>query len=302
MALPTLAGATDRPASDWPSLRGPRHDGGSAGTLDQREGAGFAIAWRSPLGAGYSSVAVADGRAVTLFADGKNDVAVAFDARSGRELWRYVIAPTLRGQDGSFDGPIATPRSEAASSGSVRAVTCSPSTPPPAGSCGGWTSWRVRPRPPHGFGTSPWSWGVLVVRWVRARQAPWPASTSHRADPLETRRGQGQLPVTRCPHRRGREQVVAVGDTRSMASIPRAAVCCGGTRTEARCMRSGPRASCRFRRVKAASSSKSARTPPSCCVSSPARTAARPWRPSGRHPCCARRTWCPCTTAAFSTG
>jgi outer membrane protein assembly factor BamB len=34
---------------------------------------------------------------------------VAFDSRTGRELWRHVIAPTLRGKDGSFDGPIATP-------------------------------------------------------------------------------------------------------------------------------------------------------------------------------------------------
>ena len=95
--------------SDWPGLRGPQHDGAAAGRLEASEGAGFAVAWRSALGAGYSSVAVAGGRAVTLFSDGKDDVVAAFDARSGRELWRYAIAPTLRGKDGSFDGPIATP-------------------------------------------------------------------------------------------------------------------------------------------------------------------------------------------------
>ena len=90
-------------------LLGPRHDGAAAGTLEASEGAGFAVAWRAALGAGYSSVAVAGGRAVTLFSDGKSDVAAAFDVRTGRELWRYPIAPTLRGKDGSFDGPIATP-------------------------------------------------------------------------------------------------------------------------------------------------------------------------------------------------
>ena len=37
-------------------------------------------------------MAVADGRAVTLFSDGKDDLAVAFDSASGRELWRYAIA------------------------------------------------------------------------------------------------------------------------------------------------------------------------------------------------------------------
>ena len=94
---------------EWPGLRGPRHDGGASGKLDATEGAGFAVAWRAALGAGYSSVAVANGRAVTLLSDGQNDVVVAFDSRTGRELWRRVIAPTLRGKDGSFDGPIATP-------------------------------------------------------------------------------------------------------------------------------------------------------------------------------------------------
>ena len=95
--------------NDWPGLRGPRHDGGAPGKLEATEGAGFAVAWRAALGSGYSSVAVAGGRAVTLFSDGTNDVAVAFDSGSGRELWRSVIAPTLHGKDGSFDGPIATP-------------------------------------------------------------------------------------------------------------------------------------------------------------------------------------------------
>ena len=101
-----LAVASDE---DWPGLRGPRHDGGAAGRLEAREGAGFVVAWRTALGPGYSSVAVADGRAITLLSDGSNDVAAAFDARTGRELWRYAIAPTLHGKDGSFDGPIATP-------------------------------------------------------------------------------------------------------------------------------------------------------------------------------------------------
>jgi outer membrane protein assembly factor BamB len=94
---------------DWPGLRGPRHDGGASGALEAADGAAFTVAWRAALGAGYSSVAVAHGRAVTLLSDGRNDVAVAFDSRTGTELWRSVIAPTLRGKDGSFDGPIATP-------------------------------------------------------------------------------------------------------------------------------------------------------------------------------------------------
>ncbi len=106
LASCSLAVAAD---DEWPGLRGPHHDGGASGKLEATEGAGFAVAWRAALGTGYSSVAVAGGRAVTLFSDGTNDVAAAFDSKSGRELWRRVVAPTLRGKDGSYDGPIATP-------------------------------------------------------------------------------------------------------------------------------------------------------------------------------------------------
>jgi outer membrane protein assembly factor BamB len=53
-------------------------------------------------------VSVGD-RAYTLeLKDGVDD-AVAFDAQSGREVWRARIAETYRGHDGSHDGPIGTP-------------------------------------------------------------------------------------------------------------------------------------------------------------------------------------------------
>ena len=136
-----LAGVAMAESSDWPGLRGPRYDGAAPGALEASEGARFDVAWRARLGAGYSSVAVAEGRAVTLFSDGTQDVAAAFDARTGRELWRYAIAPTLPGRDGSFDGPISTP-----ALGRGRVFGLGPrghlfaSTPPPAASCGRWTS------------------------------------------------------------------------------------------------------------------------------------------------------------------
>jgi outer membrane protein assembly factor BamB len=101
-----LALASDQ---DWPGLRGPRHDGSAAGRMDPAEGAGLAVAWRVALGSGYSSVAVAGGRAVTLAASGGDDFVVAFDSHTGQERWRRAIGPTLRGRDGSFDGPLSTP-------------------------------------------------------------------------------------------------------------------------------------------------------------------------------------------------
>jgi hypothetical protein len=95
---------------EWPSLRGPRHDGSAAaGTRFGGSDGNMAIRWRARIGSGYSGVAVGSGRAVTMFADGGQDVAVAFAVASGKEAWRLTVSETLKGLDGSFDGPISTP-------------------------------------------------------------------------------------------------------------------------------------------------------------------------------------------------
>ncbi|HSD28051.1 MAG TPA: hypothetical protein VLL75_12160, partial [Vicinamibacteria bacterium] len=70
LALIGLGASTALDAGDWPGLRGPAHDGTASARLSDEEGSGFDVAWRRPLGSGYSSVAVAEGRAVTLFSDG----------------------------------------------------------------------------------------------------------------------------------------------------------------------------------------------------------------------------------------
>jgi enterochelin esterase-like enzyme/outer membrane protein assembly factor BamB len=75
--------------------------GGAEGTL--------ALGWRAKIGSGYSGVAIAAGRAVTMFSAGRDDVLAAFDVATGREFWRIPIGDTIKGRDGSFDGPISTP-------------------------------------------------------------------------------------------------------------------------------------------------------------------------------------------------
>jgi enterochelin esterase-like enzyme/outer membrane protein assembly factor BamB len=207
----------DGPA-EWPSLRGPHHDGGAAGRLEAREGAGFAVAWRAALGAGYSSVAVAEGRVVTLFSDGKNDVAAGFDAKTGRELWRYVIAPTLHGQDGSFDGPIGTP---ALAPGRVFGLG-------PRGhlfaleAASGREIWKVdlveregAVAPFYGFGTSPLVIGGVLVAQVGDKKAGTVAGFDLATGAVRWRLGEDkvnyQSPIALTVG--GREQVVAVGDT-----------------------------------------------------------------------------------------
>lgn len=104
----------DHPASsrdrDWPHWSGPQGDRTSVGSeLFSAGGVGLQRAWIHDLGSGYSGITVADSLAVTGFSDGEHDLLVAFDVGSGEELWRYRIAETYRGHDGSDDGPIATP-------------------------------------------------------------------------------------------------------------------------------------------------------------------------------------------------
>jgi enterochelin esterase-like enzyme/outer membrane protein assembly factor BamB len=217
-ALASLADSADRGPAEWPSLRGPHHDGGAVGRLDPREGAGFAVAWRSALGAGYSSVAVAEGRVVTLFSDGKNDVAAAFDARTGRELWRYVIAPTLHGKDGSFDGPIATP---ALGPGRVFGLG-------PRGQLfaleaqTGRELWKVDlvvregAEPPYyGFSASPLIVGGVLVAQVGAGKAGTVVGFDPASGAVRWRLGEDkvnyQSPIALTVG--GREQLIAVGDT-----------------------------------------------------------------------------------------
>jgi enterochelin esterase-like enzyme/outer membrane protein assembly factor BamB len=110
LLLPLLAVAMDAPATGWTSMRGPNADGSVRDVrLFEGETAGLKVAWKRALGSGYAVTVVADGRVVTLFAEGEDDLAAAFDAQSGDELWRYRIDATYKGHDGSHDGPIATP-------------------------------------------------------------------------------------------------------------------------------------------------------------------------------------------------
>lgn len=97
-------------AADWPGFRGKSVDGVSAeSSIFASTPLRLEVAWKKPLGGGYSGIAVADGRAVTVFSDGESEVVIALDAASGREIWRYRLDETYRGHDGSQDGPISTP-------------------------------------------------------------------------------------------------------------------------------------------------------------------------------------------------
>jgi hypothetical protein len=114
LAFLTMAAAVSGGArtDDWPQLWGPHGDGRAGGSLAAGPATGTLKArelWRRPLGSGFSGVSVVGDRGYTALSDGTLDHAIAFDARTGRELWRTRLGPTYRGHDGSRDGPISTP-------------------------------------------------------------------------------------------------------------------------------------------------------------------------------------------------
>lgn len=91
----------------WPGLWGPTRNGNAG--ADARTPKRFRELWRHKSAGGYSEVVSDGSRAFTLEMKDGQDFAVAFDARTGKELWRTRIADTYRGHDGSHDGPISTP-------------------------------------------------------------------------------------------------------------------------------------------------------------------------------------------------
>lgn len=114
LLLLTIISALSTAATDpgsWRSFRGPDYTSAVQAPalfskIDQPE---FSVLWKRALGSGYSGVSVEKEIAVTQYSDGKDDWVVAVDPLSGKELWRYKLAETYRGHDGSHTGPIATP-------------------------------------------------------------------------------------------------------------------------------------------------------------------------------------------------
>ena len=111
-------------ADDWPAYRGPAGSGVSAETLVVKgySKSGPPAVWKTETPLGFSSFAVANGKALTLVArdiDGNPmEVCVALDADTGETLWEaplwisdYKAGGGNAGEDGNDggDGPRSTP-------------------------------------------------------------------------------------------------------------------------------------------------------------------------------------------------
>ncbi len=165
---PTLAVlllASFAEAADWPQYRGPERLGKSAepGLAAGWPEAGPPIAWRRPIGGGYSAVVGAGERLYTMEASDEEEAVVALDAATGETVWRVAVGPFVQAELGD-GGPRSTP---AVADGQVIAVSSQGRLVSLATIDGelGWdkdlTEWGPVPR--FGYSMSPLLDGDLVI-------------------------------------------------------------------------------------------------------------------------------------------
>lgn len=100
-----------KPLPGWPQWRGPRRDGvtDSPGLLTAWPEEGPRVLWRAAVGAGYSSVSVANGLACTLGrGDNNEEVVLCWDAATGKEKWHFAYQGAFKANDykGTRSSPI----------------------------------------------------------------------------------------------------------------------------------------------------------------------------------------------------
>ncbi len=94
----------------WTDFRGP----GKAGVYSQMPiitdwpAAGLKQLWKQPIGGGYASFVIAEGRAITIEQRRAKEAVVAYDLLTGRELWVHAYDANFQEAMGG-DGPRATP-------------------------------------------------------------------------------------------------------------------------------------------------------------------------------------------------
>jgi outer membrane protein assembly factor BamB len=93
----------------WNGFRGPRRDGICDEPIRTNwPSEGLKALWKQPIGGGYASFAIADEMAFTIEQRRQEEAIVAYDIRTGRELWVNSWQAEFQEVLGG-DGPRATP-------------------------------------------------------------------------------------------------------------------------------------------------------------------------------------------------
>jgi len=95
-------------AAEWHRWRGPEANGISAESVEAWPASGPKVLWQAEVGLGFSSIAVAAGRAFTMGFSDDADVVTCLDVANGKALWRHS-SPGSRMENVYEGGPNATP-------------------------------------------------------------------------------------------------------------------------------------------------------------------------------------------------
>lgn len=98
------------PKAYWTDFRGPNRDGHykEREILTKWPDGGLKELWRQPVGGGYASFVIADGKAFTIEQRRDEEVAAAYDMETGREAWTNSWKALFEESMGG-PGPRATP-------------------------------------------------------------------------------------------------------------------------------------------------------------------------------------------------
>ncbi len=108
-ANPDQTAAAHATRNYWTNFRGPNRDGRyeEMSVITKWPADGLKPVWKQPVGVGYASFTVADGRAYTIEQRRRQEVVAAYDVNSGHELWTQAWNAEFTEETG--DGPRSTP-------------------------------------------------------------------------------------------------------------------------------------------------------------------------------------------------
>jgi outer membrane protein assembly factor BamB len=111
LAVTLLFAMSSVMAGDWPQWRGPNRDNHVTGfKAPTNWPKSLTKKWTATVGAGEASPLLMSDKVFTFGRIGGDEVALCFDAATGKELWRDKnAAAKVTGPDGGYPGPRATP-------------------------------------------------------------------------------------------------------------------------------------------------------------------------------------------------
>lgn len=110
LICPGAVGVKPSPG-DWPQFLGPSANGSSAetGLLERWPTNGPPLAWDKQIGTGYSAPSVRGNQLVLHHRIGDEEIVEAFEADTGKSLWRYAYPSKFIDPYGYNNGPRCTP-------------------------------------------------------------------------------------------------------------------------------------------------------------------------------------------------